>query len=133
MGAQSALHRGRQAAEKLMIDECTIVRVTGSTEGAGGVISETTTAVYSGKCRLMVRTRERLGGSWVDLAEQQVIVSRLELHIPMDAPEALEGDRVVMVSSVLDPQIVGKTLIVRDSMMKSFLTARRITVLEMSS
>lgn len=133
MAAISALLRGRRAAEKLMIDQCIVRRVTGKTQGPGGVLTPVTTVLYEGKCRLMVRTRERLGGSWVEAGEAQVIASRLELHIPTSAPEVQEGDRVEMVSSTLDPLIAGKVFVARDSMVKTFVTARRITVIEVSS
>lgn len=133
MSARAALLRGRRAAEALMIDTCSIERVTGQSEGAGGVLTPVTTELYEGKCRLMVRTRERLGGSWVNVGEAQVIASRLELHVPVDAPEPFEGDRVTMLTSELDPQVAGKVFVVRDTMVKTFLTARRITVIEISS
>lgn len=116
-----------------MVDACTIVRVTGQTEGPGGVLTPTTTTVYSGKCRMMVRTRERLGGSWVEAGEAQVIASRLELQLPVSAPEVLEGDRVTITLSTLDPVMQGKTYTVRDAMVKSHLAHRRVTVMEVSS
>lgn len=133
MTATSAVLRGRRAAEKLMVDACSVARITGRTEGPGGVITNVTTPVYVGKCRLMVRTRERLGGSWQNVGEAQLIISRLELQLPVSAPEVVEGDRVLMTASFLDPLIPGKTFVVRDSMLKSHLTARRITVIEVSS
>lgn len=133
MSAQSVTLRARLAAEKLMADTCSIVRVTGQVEGPGGVITPTTTTVYTGKCRMMVRTRERLGGSWVEAGEAQVIASRLELQLPVSAPEVLEGDRVTMTVSTLDPVMQGKTYVVRDAMVKTHLVHRRVTVMEVSS
>lgn len=133
MSAGSALLRGRNLVERLMVDACTIVRKTGETVGGGGVITPITTTVYSGKCRVVVRTRERLGGSWVDVGEEMRVVSRLELQIPISAPEAAEGDKVTITASVFDPQLVAKKYTVRDIMHKSYLTSRRITITETSS
>lgn len=133
MSAQSVTLRGRVAAERHMVDACTVTRATGNVEGPGGVVTPTTATIYTGKCRLMVRTRERLGGSWNVVGEAAVIVSRLELQLPVSAAEVLEGDRVVITASVLDPQMVGKVYAVRDVMVKSYLTSRRITVIEVSS
>lgn len=116
-----------------MIDTVRVQRITGTSEGAGGVISPTLSTIYEGKARFMVRTRERLGGSWVNLGQQQVIMSRLELHIPVDAPDVLEGDRATVLTSQLDPLLPGKIFVVRDTMLKSFVTARRITVIEVTS
>lgn len=133
MSAISTVLRGRVAAERLMIDTVKVERYGADTEGPGGVLTPAITLVYQGKCRLMVRTRERLGGSWQNVGEAQVIVSRLELQLPIAAPECIEGDRVTMLTSVLDQQFVGKTYAVRDVMVKSYLTARRVTIVEVSS
>lgn len=116
-----------------MVDACTIVRKTGETVGVGGVITPILTTVYSGKCRVVVRTRERLGGSWVDVGEEMRVVSRLELQVPISAPEAAEGDRVTITASAFDSQLVAKKYTVRDIMHKSYLTSRRITITETSS
>lgn len=116
-----------------MVDACTIAHKTGESVGPGGVITPTLTVVYSGKCRVVVRTRERLGGSWMDVGEELRVVSRLELQVPISAPEPVEGDKVTLTASVYDPQLVGKVYAVRDIMHKSFLTSRRITITETSS
>lgn len=133
MSAGSALLRGRNLVERLMVDTCTIVRTTGQTVGAGGVITPTTATVYSGKCRVVVRTRERLGGSWTDVGEEMRVVSRLELQVPISAAELFEADKVTITASAYDPQLVGKQYSVRDIMHKSFLTSRRVTITETSS
>ncbi len=125
--------RARAAAERLMVDACTVVRVTGETEGPGGVLTAATTPIYSGKCRVQVRTRERMGGSWQSIGEAQLILARIEVQIPISAAELKEADIVTMTSSTLDPIMVGKQFQVRDVMMKTHLSARRATVIELSS
>lgn len=133
MSAGSALLRGRQRNETLMVDACTIERKATESVTAAGEIDATYTTVYSGKCRIVVRTRERLGGSWMEVGEEARVVSRLELQIPISAPEPHEGDRVTMNSSMYDPHLGSKTFFVRDVMTKSYLTSRRITIVEVSS
>jgi hypothetical protein len=110
MSAATALARGRVAAEALMVDACTIVRKS-SESASGGMVSVTTTPVYSGKCRIQVK-QEPGGGRTV--GEAYLIVQRLELQLPITAAELAEGDLVTMTASALDPQLVGKTYAVRD-------------------
>jgi len=133
MTAGSTLLRGRKAAEALMVDACTVTRITGETVTTTGAIINTTAPVYAGKCRIQVRTRERLGGSGREIGEAYVIVSRLELHLPMTVPDILEGDLVVITASLYDPNLVNRPFTVRDSINKTHLTSRRITILEVSS
>lgn len=134
MSLEGAISRGRALAERLMVDSCSIARPTGESTGAGGVITPTTSAVYSGKCRLQVRQGSGAGsGSGRDVGEAFVIVQHLELQIPMTAPELFEGDLVTMTASVLDPQLAGKVYVVRDVLRKTHLTSRRVTVLDVSS
>lgn len=130
MSLEGALTRGRALAESLMVDACAIVRPGGESTGANGVITAITNAVYSGKCRLQMRQET---GSGHNLGEAFVIVRRVELHLPMTAPELFEGDQVTMTASALDPQLVGKRYVVRDVARKTHLTARRVTVLEVTS
>jgi hypothetical protein len=133
MSAGTALLRGRQLVERLMVETCTVVRKTGETVGAGGVITPITTTVYTGKCRIMVRTRERLGGSYTDVGEELRVLSRLELQVPISAPELFEADKVTITAATYDPQLVGRLYTVRDVMHKSYLTSRRVTITELSS
>lgn len=130
MSLEGAISRGRSLAERLMVDACSIARPTGESTGAGGVITPTTSAVYTGKCRLQVRQETGAGQT---VGEAFIIVQRLELQLPMTAPEVFEGDRVTMTASALDPQLVGKEYVVRDVVRKTHLTSRRVTVLEVSS
>lgn len=116
-----------------MVETCTVVRKTGETVGAGGVITPITTTVYTGKCRIMVRTRERLGGSYTDVGEELRVLSRLELQVPISAPELFEADKVTITAATYDPQLVGRLYTVRDVMHKSYLTSRRVTITELSS
>lgn len=116
-----------------MVDACIVTRKTGESVGAGGVITPTSATIYTGKCRVVVRTRERLGGSWTDIGENLRVLSRLELQVPITAPEVFEGDKITITASAYDTQLVGKLYTCRDVMHKSFLTSRRVTITELSS
>lgn len=129
MSAEIALARGRAAAEALMIDVCDIARPV-SESASGGIVTPATAPVYSGKCRIQVK-QETGGGRTV--GEAYLIVQRLELQLPITAAELAEGDLVTMTASALDPQLVGKTYAVQDVVRKTHLTARRATVLEVTS
>jgi hypothetical protein len=130
MTAGQLISRGRILAERLMVDACTVKRTTGQTVGAGGVITPTTTTVYGGRCRL---TQRGTGGSWADVGEQARVVSRLVLQVPVGAPEVLEGDKVTMTASALDPQLVGKVFSVRSVAHQSYPTRCEVEVIAVSS
>lgn len=129
MSRASAIARGRTAAELGMVDACDIERPAGEST-SGGVVTATTADVYSGMCRLQVRQES---GAGEKVGEAYVVVQRIELQLPMSAPALLEGDRVTMTASVSDPQLAGRKYRVRDVVRKTDLTARRVTLLEVTS
>jgi hypothetical protein len=131
MSIESALARGRAAAEALMVDACIIERSTGETT-SGGVVTPTRDEIYEGKCRLQVRSTTQ-DGQGTTAGEAYQLVARIELQIPVSAPELLADDRVTMTAAALDPQLVGKVYTVRDVLAKTHLTSRRVTVLEVTS
>lgn len=130
MSAATALARGRAAIEALMVDACTIERPAGESTASSGVVTPTTGAVYAGKCRIQVKAET---GQGQNSGQAYVIVQRLELQLPITAAELAEGDVVTMTASAHDPQLVGKTYTVRDVVRKTHLTARRATVIEVTS
>ncbi len=131
MSRDSVLARGRTAAEFLMIDTCTVVRASGES-ASGGVVTETTSEVYSGKCRLQVASRTEQGSDST-VGEAYRLVARKELQLPMSAPQLEQGDQVTMTAAAHDPQLVGRQYRVRDVLDKTDATSRRVTVLEVTS
>lgn len=133
MSRASALARGRTAAELGMVDACTIRRVTGwTTDDFSG---QRTPAYldpdpYSGKCRvqqaLVQSTRE-------DAGEDDVLLLRLELQLPVVGSEGLEVGDTVTFTTVRDTDLIGRTLLVRDLAHKTDATARRIQLVERTS
>jgi hypothetical protein len=130
MSIEAAIARGRAAAEALMVDACTIQRPGTETTSATGVVTPSLTSIYAGKCRLQVRQQT---GAGQNIGEAYVIVERLELQLPMTTPALMEGDVVTMTASTLDPLLPGKKYTVRDTLAKTHLTSRRVTVLEVTS
>lgn len=130
MSVESAILRGRAAAEALMVDACTVTRQTGESVGTGGVITPTTTELYSGKCRVQI---EADTGQGTSVGEAYRIVERRVIQLPMTVTGLAEGDRIEITASALDPELVGKVYAVRDVPAKTHLTSRRVTVQEVTS
>jgi hypothetical protein len=65
--------------------------------------------------------------------EEIAMQVRREVQLPMSATGLREGDRITITASALDPDLVGKVYVIRDVEAKTHLTARRVTVLEVTS
>lgn len=132
MSATSAVLRGRARAEALMLDTCTIRRTTGSsTNSETGVVTPTTSVVYSGACK--VQQGGVPLGQPKDLGEASVQTVRLELHLPVSATGVLVDDVATIDTSTLDSDLVGKQFTIRAVAHKTFLTARRCDIQEVDS
>jgi hypothetical protein len=133
MSATSAIARGRIAAERLMVDACTIVDTSGSTtDDLTGVVTPTTATVYTGPCKVQTTGGGAMGRRY-DVAEVSLVVLRLELHLPMATSTAVRrGNTVTLTTSQLDAALVGRTFKVHDEMHKSFATARRFLLEEVT-
>jgi hypothetical protein len=128
MSRETVSARGRAAAEAGMTDTCVIKRKSGEST-SGGVITPTHATLYTGKCRVQSRAATRQGQ---DAAEAYVIVERHEVQLPMSVTGLREGDQIAITASG-DPDLVGRVFTVRDVLRKTHLTARRVTVLEITS
>ncbi|MGZ4638674.1 MAG: DUF6093 family protein [Actinomycetes bacterium] len=125
MSATSATLAGRKAAERLMVDTCTVLR-----PGDRGAYDPTTltyasnpTPLYDGKCRVKpTNTADRVvefGGEPVSLFPYVVSLPIGDLVVHVD-------DVVTVTASALDPALVGLKLRVRDIASGTHLTARRL-------
>jgi hypothetical protein len=124
---------GRRLAESLMLDTCTIRRPghADTTDDLTGQITRTATTVYSGKCKVQQSTRGM--GHRHDVGEEPVLLLRLELHLPVVGSEGLaEGDQVTITTAVHDTDLAGRVFVVHDLEHKSFATARRLMVTEVT-
>lgn len=127
-----ALARGRAAAEALMVDSVTITRVTGTTTDPDtGVVTPTTATVYAGRTK--IQQSEVPTGEPRNLGEASILVVRLELHLPVSATGVRIDDVAIVTASVLDPDLVGRRFVIRSVAHKTWLTARRCDIAEVTS
>lgn len=131
MSAISATLRGRAAAQRLMVDACVIKRQTGSsTDRDTGIITPTYTTIYTGICK--VQAAAASAGPSI-LGEAEVLIAELQLHIPVSADTVQSDDIATITASVLDPKLVGRVFRIRALSHKTFLTARRFSLIEITS
>ncbi len=132
MSRASVLSRGRRAAEAGMVDRCTIRRRTGETTDDAGHVTLTygpPDPVYTGRCRVQqpdTQAREETPG------EAYVLMLRRELQLPIAVVGLAAGDEVTIDASV-DPDLPGRTFVIRDLAGKTHATSRRVQVEEATS
>jgi hypothetical protein len=131
MSATTAVLAGRRAAEALMVDACTIQRVTGtSTNDTTGVVTPTYSMIYAGKCRVQQIVPV---SKPADIGQAQVWLQRLELQVPISVTGIASDDLVTITASLLDAELAGRTFRVRELGHKTHLTARRVQLEEQTS
>jgi hypothetical protein len=132
VSASTLIARGRAAALSLMQDQCTVQHRSGSSvDPETGVITPTQAIVYTGPCKIQQSVPV---ANPSEIGEAAVFVGQLTLHLPVtDATAAvLPDDLVTVTSCALDASLVGKTFRLRGPAHKSFATARRFPMTEVS-
>ncbi len=132
MSRVTITERGRVSALAGMIDSCTVQHLTGSsTDQETGVITPTYSVIYSGVCKVQ---QSSPASSPTDVGEAAVFVGQLQLHLPVTATTALVApdDLVTITACVLDASLVNKTFRLRGPAHKSFATARRFPMVEVT-
>lgn len=119
---------GRDAAERLMADECRVTKAGGVTvDPDTGQSVPQVTEVYAGKCK--VQTSGGVGGDTTDMG---TVVN--EWLVRVDFPWATRGltpDMVVEITKSDDPNLVGhKFRLVSPQSQKTHATAQRWNVKE---
>lgn len=116
---------GRKTAEALMESTCVIKRKSGTAEDGNGVVTDTFTTIYSGKCRLRMPDAHP---NTVVAAGQSIEVQSPILSIPVTASGSgsVKSDDIATVSSPLD----GNTVVCRIAGFhtQTHSTARRFPV-----
>lgn len=132
MTQASALQAGRSAAERNMVDLCTVHRVLEGetvTDPVTGVDTPVTVQVYAGRCRVQTyEPHERnpeVGGA-------SATVQRYGVHVPVGSFEPEIGHVVTVTAAALDPYLVGRTFRVVALLHKTAATAYRLGVEEVS-
>ena len=129
MTRESTLARGRVAALKGMVDQCTITRVTGTTTSPTGVVTDVTEQVYSGQCK--VQEMFGFARDSKPSPDQGMLARYRTLHLPVETSgDVRVGDRVQITLCVNDPDLegTGRIVPVRDESGKSWATARRVGI-----
>ena len=133
MSAASVLARGRRAAERLMVDTCTIRRVTGeTTDPDSGDVTPTYSTLYQGKCRVQ-QSAQGASASPQDAGEDYALMLRLEVQVPMSVVGIQTEDEITIDTSAHDPDLPGRVFLARDLAHKTHATARRVGVVERTS
>lgn len=131
MTANAMLLRGRTAAESLMLDACTVQRPGGSmTDYDTGVVSPILTSVYTGACKVQ-QTGTQSSNPTAGGHSFTVQFSRVDF--PVAAGPFLVGDVVTVTASALDAQLVSRKFRVVELFHKSYATAQRTRVEEITA
>lgn len=132
MSAITAVIRGRIAAERLMQDAVVIKRppLVPATNPDTGEVTPAPTTIYTGIAKIQAGGAS---GSPESVGEAELTTSQLVLHIPFSVTGVTTDDVCTVTASLLDPDLVGKVFTIRAPMHKSFATARRFSVQELSS
>lgn len=132
MSAETALARGRAMIEGLMVDTCTIVRLTdGILNQQTGERPPVSTTVYAGKCRTQQHTPG--GATLTDEGEASRSMLRRELQLPIAGTEDIRvGDQATITAAPNDADLVGRVFRVAELAGKSHATARRLGVVEVT-
>jgi hypothetical protein len=130
--ASSVLVRGRAAAERLMVDTCLIRRSAGKvTDPETGQQVVTWIDVYEGKCQVQQVDKEDRAQ---DLAAAHVVVLRRTVKLPVAASAGVrEGDQTRILTCVHDPDMADRVFMVKAEHAKTYATARRVSVEEVTS
>lgn len=118
MSASAAVLAGQRAAECLMVDACTVVRVEKVRDPETYVSREVETLVYAGKFR--VTTYEPYETVIISAGRRQV-EQRYQAHFPVGAANFEIGD-------LIRPTGTGRVLRVAGLLTKTFQTAIRLLV-----
>lgn len=120
-----ALDMGRRMAVSRMTDSCKITRVGSKTLNEGtGTYTPSVVTVFTGACRI----KSGSGVSQGDAGSELVVVSQVELHLPVSATGVLPGDVVEVTGSLTRADQVGRVFKVVAAFDGSQTTALRYRV-----
>jgi hypothetical protein len=130
MSAVTVTLRGRAKADADMRDTCTVTRPgPPTTDPESGVITPAYITIYAGKCKVQ---QSAPASAPTTVGEAEVFVGQLTLDLPTAVIGVAPDDLVTVTASVLDPDLVGKKFHLRAPSHKTYLTARRFPMIEVS-
>lgn len=125
MSLESATLAGRVAAERAMLDLCTVHRVVGENTDQDGNVTPVASLVYAGRCKVQAwvaqESNPEAGGFTGTL-------QRYSVHVPVGSFRPAVGQVVTVTQSRLDPQLTAKEFRVVALLHKSAATAYRLGV-----
>lgn len=114
-----------------MRDTCRVRRPTGTTtDDDGNVVKTYGPDLYSGKCRFQQPNAQ---SAQADVGEDFQLLLRMEVHLPMSVVGLQAGDEVDATGSETDPDLPGRSFVVRDLAHAADKTARRVGLTERTS
>lgn len=117
-------------AESLMVDSCIVDRPGEAvTDPDSGVVSPSYSPVYEGKCKVQL-TASQAGSPEAGGAVFNVQRARVDLPVGVGPIET--GDRVRLTAGRFNPALVGNVYRVTELFEKSWPTAQRIPVEELT-
>lgn len=131
---ERALPGLRREAEGRMVDECIIRRPGGPPvfdPNIGDYTDPDETLVYEGRCEVQIS--DGLTASTAEAGGTELTIRRLTLKIPVAAPSPLVGDLVEIVACRHDASLAGAEFRVAAGHAKTFATARRLHVEEVTT
>lgn len=131
MSAETVLAKARLFAITLMVDTCTIVRRTRiGTDVETGTDLYSDSLLYSGICRVQRRT---FFNRPHDVAQDFVLMLAVEIWTPMTVEGVTAEDRITIITSELDHDLVGRFFSVKGMAHKSHGDSRRFQCIEVNS
>ena len=127
MSAVSTLLRGRERAERLMVDRVEISRVTGvEVDPLTGEDSPTHEVVYSGVGKI---TSYEAHEASREVIMHSSVVQRMSVHLPVGSYRSSVGDVLRVVASHVDPMLDGREFrVTQEAPYRTWATAYRIFV-----
>lgn len=133
MTVHDLLARGRAAAEELMTDTVTATRVTGAPGAVNAATGDrapgASTSIYNGIGKIQTYEPHE---SARKSGEHVYIEQRYHLHLPISATAVRVGDTITVTASPTDPQLVGRVYRVAGEHSKTWATARRLLLDEIT-
>ena len=129
MSAADTLAEGRLAHLELMVETCTVKRVTGQTLDANDVLVDTFTTIYPVAPALGIcRVKAFRMGHQTEAGQVAVQMRGYDVQLPWDAVGEILRSDVLTVTASDDAWLIGRPLTVTEVNYSGTQTARHILV-----
>jgi hypothetical protein len=127
------LTEGRQLAEALMVDTCTVSTWTGRTvqNETDGEEAKVYAVDFTSKCKVQQRAANQVASP--EVGGRRVAIDEVEIHLPVSAEQVVEGQviEITAVGALSDVRMLGRKFVVSSPMNKTHATATRLQVKEL--